>query len=255
MKPISLLLAAACALTLGGCGGGSPGPGPAEQVSGFQQCLRFFPGPLPRLPDLQLLLPRDLCYDAFAILHSGRSKTPAFVAERLTREQLLDADDEVRTDRFFTDARLPEAERAQLEDYAGSGYDRGHMAPAADMPTAEAMAQSFSLANMVPQAPINNRITWAGFERATRDHVLREGGPVYVFSGPVHAAAAPTTIGPGRVWVPTHLFKLVYDAKANRAWVHWIENTNEAQAGQSISYGELVARTGMEFLPGLSPRE
>lgn len=249
------LLSAACVLALSACGGGSstPAAAPAEQVAGFAQCRQFFPGELPRLPGLQERLPRDLCYDAFAILHSGRSKTPVFVVERLTREQLADAGDEVRTNRFFADARLPSAERAQLEDYSGSGYDRGHMAPAADMPTPEAMAQSFSLANMVPQAPTNNRSSWAGIERATRDYALRAAGPVYVFSGPFHANATPATIGPGRVWVPTHLFKLVYDPKANRAWAHWIENTNEARAGAPISYAELVKRTGLELLPGLKP--
>jgi endonuclease G len=99
----------------------------AEPVTGFKECRNFFPGELPRVPDLQARQPRDFCYDAFAVLHSGRTKTPVFVVERLTREQLQDAADEERTNRFFADARLPSAERATLEDYKGSGYDRGHM--------------------------------------------------------------------------------------------------------------------------------
>lgn len=230
-------------------------PARARQATGFEKCRHFFPADLPVVPDVQARQPRDLCYDAFAVLHSGRSKTPIYVVERLTRAQLTDADDEKRTNRFFADARLPSAERAQLEDYKGSGYDRGHMAPAADMPTAQAMAQSFSLANMVPQARVNNQRSWAGLERATRDYVMRADGPVYVFSGPIHASEPPKTIGPGQVWVPTHLFKLVYDAQANRAWAHWIENTDEARAGKPISYQELVRRTGMEFLPGLAPKD
>lgn len=136
-KPLTLLLAAACALALTGCDKGTlPGAAPkqvpaavaaADPVIGFEQCRQFFPGVLPRVPELQKHQPRDLCYDAFAVLHSGRSKTPVFVVERLTAAQLADAADEERTNKFFADARLPSAERATLEDYKGSGYDRGHM--------------------------------------------------------------------------------------------------------------------------------
>jgi endonuclease G len=144
---------------------------------------------------------RALCYDSFAILHSGESKTPVFVAERLNQASVADAD-EKRTNRFFADARLRSAERATLEDYKNSGYDRGHMAPAGDMPTAQAMAQSFSLANMVPQGPEHNRGVWAkSVEMATRSYVKRAAGDVYVITGPVYvpSIAQSPGIGPGQV--------------------------------------------------------
>ena len=225
---------------------------PAD-LSGFEPCRHFFPGALPKVPHQQARLARGLCYDGFAILHSGQSRTPIFVVERLTRDTLADASHEKRHNRFFADARLPSRERATLEDYRDSGYDRGHMAPAADMPTARANDQSFSLANMVPQARINNERTWAGVEKATRHYVSHAKGPVFVFTGPVYQHDPPATIGPNRVWVPTHLFKLVYDPEAGRAWAFWVENTNEAHAGHPISYEDLVARTGLEFLPGVTP--
>jgi len=216
----------------------------------FSQCRKFFPEQrvLPVVPDkLQL---RSLCFDAYAVLHSGATHTPVFSVERLTRAQLTDAKDEERTNHFYPEARLPMQDRAQLDDYKGSGFDRGHMAPAADMPTPQAMAQSFSLANMVPQAPENNRKTWAGIEKDTRSYAKRARRGVYVYSGPVYSGAI-RTIGQGKVQVPSHLFKLVYDPETGRAWAHWVENTDEAQAGRPISYAELVRRTGIEFLPGL----
>jgi endonuclease G len=117
----------------------------ANPVTGFNACRQFFPGELPRVPDLQARKPRDLCFDAFAILYSGRSKTPVFGVERLTAAQLADASDEVRTNKFFADSRLPSVECATLEDFKGYGYDRGHVVPAGDQPTAQAIAQSFSL--------------------------------------------------------------------------------------------------------------
>ncbi|AOY93759.1 endonuclease [Cupriavidus sp. USMAA2-4] len=227
----------------------------AHAAADFAGCQQFFAqGAVPQLHKAQNLKPRALCFDSFAILHSGTTKTPVYVAERINAAQVEDAQDEQRTNRFFADARLPRAERAELDDYKGSGYDRGHMAPAGDMPSATAMAQSFSLANMVPQAPQNNRRSWAGIEQATRKYARRAKGDIYVITGPVYGST-PSTIGPGQVWVPQYLFKLVYDPSNHRAWAHWIENTDSARAGRPISYQELVKRTGIEFLPGVTLTE
>ncbi|NOV24764.1 DNA/RNA non-specific endonuclease [Cupriavidus necator] len=240
-----LRLAAAAAICLGVTG-------PVQAATEFDRCPQFFAqGAVPQVRNAQSLKPRALCFEAFAVLHSGTTKTPVYVAERLNAEQVADAQDEERTNRFFADARLPRAERAELDDYKSSGYDRGHMAPAGDMPNATAMAQSFSLANMVPQAPQNNRKSWAGIEKSTRKYVRRAKGDVYVITGPVFESSAPTTIGQDQVWVPQYLFKLVYDSATHRAWAHWIENSDSARAGRPISYRELVKRTGVEFLPGI----
>ena len=220
---------------------------------GFAACRQFFANGRP-----PVLAPhernRALCYDAFAILHSGESKTPVFVAERLSAETMVEAQ-EKRTNRFFADARLPARERATLEDYLGSGFDRGHMAPAGDMRSATAMAQSFSLANMVPQAPEHNRGPWAkSVEQATRNYAARATGDVYVITGPFFSPsiAESPRIGPGHVSVPKYLYKLVYDAKKNRAWAYWHENDNAARGSPPISYAELKRRTGIDFLPGVT---
>ena len=216
----------------------------------FEQCLQVFANNTPPVVHNQNeQKPRALCFSGFAVLHSGKSHTPIYSAERLNRELLLDAKHKKRTNKFFADARLPRAERAELEDYRDSGYDRGHMAPAADMATEESMAQCFSLANMVPQAPINNRKTWAGIEKATRKYVMRAAGDVFVITGPAYDGT-PVTIGSNGVRVPQHLFKLVYDPSANRAWAYWVDNTDYARASKPIGYDELVRRTGIEFLPG-----
>ena len=220
----------------------------------FQGCLQFFaraqpPRVAPRPSN------RALCSDAFAILYSGESKTPIYVAQKLSRESVSQAH-EKRSNVFFSDARLPAAEQAHLEDYAASGYDRGHLAPAGDMPTAQAMAQSFSLANTVPQAPVHNRGSWAkSVELATRKFAARAEGDVYVITGPVFepSIAQSPSIGPGQVHVPAYLFKLVYDEASNRAWAHWQANADATRGSQPISYAELVLRTGVVFLPGVSP--
>lgn len=215
----------------------------------FKLCREVFAnGSPPVIRNQQALQPRALCFNAFAVLHSGKSHTPVYVAERLNNAVLTDAKKNQRTNKFFADARLPRAERAELDDYRGSGFDRGHMAPAGDMATDEAMAQSFSLANMVPQYAINNRKAWASIEKATRKYVMRAAGDVFVITGPVFDGTPPT-IGAKHVWVPQHFFKLVFDPSTNRSWVNWLDNTDQARVSPPISYQELVRRTGIEFLP------
>lgn len=225
----------------------------------FKSCPHFFAnGVAPILSASSPGNQRELCFDAFAVLHSGQSKTPVYVAERLNRAQLLDAEGEERTDKFYEEARLPRADRARLEDYKSRlkvgdselKFDRGHLAPAGDMPNAQAMAQSFSLSNMIPQAPQNNRGPWKGYEKATRKYAMRALGDVYVISGPVYSGPVQA-LGPNQVWVPKYIYKLVYDAASGRSWAYWIENTNTARAERPITYQELVKRTGIEFLPGV----
>ena len=215
----------------------------------FAECRQLFPkGQIPLVPNQAALQLRDLCFSSFAVMHSGRSRTPLYVVERLNKDILIAAKSNQRSTKFYADARLPPAERAELDDYKHSGYDRGHMAPAGDMDTSEAMAQSFSLSNMVPQAPVNNRKAWSSIETATRKYVMRAQGDVFVITGPVFGSS-PKTVNSGRVWVPDYLFKLVYDPTTGRSWAHWIENVDEARPGKPISYAELVSRTGIQFLP------
>ena len=219
--------------------------GPYAQTH-FSQCPHFFPlQRMPVVPSRAAL--RELCFDSFAILHDGGTKTPVFVAQRLNRQMLHEAREVERRDRFYAEARLPSAERAELADYRGSGYSRGHMAPAADMHTPEAMAQSFSLANMVPQNQVQNAGAWSRIEQDTRKYIMRAQGPVYVFTGPVYEAK-PARIGEGGVAVPDHLYKLVHDASTGHTWVHWQPNHEGARAGKPIAYEQFVRRTGLHLL-------
>ena len=192
---------------------------------------------------------RDLCFDSFAIYYSPQDKKPIYTVEKLNGEQ-LSAPHPRRSNQFYEEARLPFSERALLSDYRGSGYDRGHNAPAGDMSNERSMAQSFSLANMMPQARQNNQGIWAkNVEEPTRAYIKRAAGDVYVFTGSVGNSGS---IGRSRVTIPSHLYKLVYDPSKNAAWAYWVENTNEANMTPPISYKELVQKTGIDFqLPGL----
>ena len=222
----------------------------SSQPLRFSSCPQFFPGG--KAPSLQLQpQERELCFSGFAVLHNGSTKTPVFVAERLNRQALQQAQGLQRTDKFYADARLPRAERSELDDYKRSGFSRGHMAPAADMSTPEAMAQSFSLANMVPQNQVHNAGAWSQVEQATRKYALRAQGDVYVFTGPIFAKNA-STIGTGKVAVPDYIFKLVYDASNGKSWVYWQANSADTRMGPPISYEEFTRRTGMPLLSAVN---
>jgi len=73
---------------------------------------------------------RELCSSGFVVLYSGVTRG----GEHLTRERVMQARGVERNGRFHTDSRLPDDERAEVRDYAGSGYDRGHMVSIGDMP-------------------------------------------------------------------------------------------------------------------------
>jgi endonuclease G len=207
----------------------------------FEGCKDLFPDQqIPTSPQVG----RDLCFDSFAIYYSAQEKKPIYTVEKLNKEQFL-APRPRRSNQFYEEARLPFSERALLSDYRGSGYDRGHNAPAGDMSNERSMAQSFSLANMMPQARQNNQGIWAkNIEEPTRSYVKRAQGDVYVFTG---STGNMGSIGRSRVTIPAHLYKLVYDPNKNTAWAYWVENSNAAQMSPPITYQELIQKTGIDF--------
>jgi len=103
--------------------------------------------------------------------------------------EIVDPDltDVKRTDNFRPDYRIPEMFRADLVDYAGSGYDRGHLVASANQRELEIQnSETFLLSNMSPQEPQFNRDIWKKLETAVRN--LNDKSKVYetyVISGPI----------------------------------------------------------------------
>ena len=222
----------------------------AQQRPGFDACVDQFPQEQPLTLALvpSSMQPLALCSDDFAVLYSQTSKTPLVVVERLNAARLAQAQGNPRTDNFYADPRIPRASRADLADYrsAHPAVDRGHQSPAADAPTAQAMAQSFALSNMVPQDPTNNRKIWNKIESDVRKFARRARGDVFVFTGPLFDNDHDT-VGPGQVWVPTHLYKLVYDVASGRAWAYVLPNTATAIEAP-VDYRTFLARTSLPLL-------
>jgi endonuclease G len=190
----------------------------------------------------------ELCYGVFGVMHSGITRTPLWSAEHLTADNLKAAKDLSRENTFHTESRLPPFARAELSDYARSGYDRGHMAPNGDMPDRRSQHESFTLANMVPQDADNNRHVWAGIEGAVRKLAQKEGD-LYVITGPAFIGGNLQKVG--KVLVPTHLYKLVYSPRQRAGAAFFIENRADAEYAV-LSIAELERKVGIDLLPSLS---
>ncbi len=189
-----------------------------------------------------------LCFEAFSLMHSGVSKTPLWVAQHLTRDSLKAARAVKREDSFHAEVALPPKHGAELADYARSGYDRGHMAPAADMPTVAAQHESFSLANVVPQNRKNNQILWSAIEGATR-HLTNVRGELYVVTGPIFEGEKINRLN-GRVFVPTHVFKAVIDPATSEG-AAWLAPNDDSGDYQVVSIAELEKKSGIKLFPSL----
>lgn len=214
---------------------------PMHAYALFDQCKTLFPNQ--QIPT-STQIGRDLCFDDFAIYYSPIDKKPIYAVERINGETLKGPRPR-RSNQFYEEARLPFQERSLLSDYRESGFDRGHNVPAGNMTTEKGMAQSFSLANMMPQARLNNQGVWAKrVEEPTRLYAKRTENDIYVFTGSIGSLGS---IGKSRVTIPSHLYKLVYDPSKNLAWAYWVENSNDAQVKPLISYAELKQKTGIDF--------
>lgn len=194
----------------------------------------------------------NLCFEEFALKHSATSKGPLWVAEYLTPEKV--AAKVKRQGEFHAEERLPAGQRAELSDYRGSGYDRGHLAPSGNMSTKSAQQDSFSLANMVPQNPKNNQQTWRNIEEAVREIVASSNEPVYLVTGVAFLNAKIATIGANKVLVPSHLYKALYQPVSGVISAYWVANTATAQP-EIISVCALEQKTGVNVFPMLSKGE
>jgi endonuclease G len=212
----------------------------------------YVDGRLPEIRNPKLAsATRELCYGVFGVMHSGITRTPLWSAEYLRAENVEAAQALSRENSFHPEPKLPPSQRAELSDYARSGFDRGHMAPNGDMPDRRAQQESFTLANMVPQDGDNNRHLWAGIEGVVRKMAQKEGA-LYVITGPAFLGTQLRKVG--NVLVPTHLYKMVYSPRqqAGAAWL--VENRGDAQP-QVVPVAELERIIGIDLLPSLSERQ
>lgn len=149
-----------------------------------------------------------LSYAGFDLAYNESYEQARWVSYVLTRDEIEDGFFN-RSDNFRADTSIHTGSSIPA-DYKGSGFDRGHLAPAADMKWSEtAMSQSFLMSNMSPQKPSFNRGIWRKLENAVRDWAV-EKDSLYVISGPL-LESMDTLIGENEVGVPPYYFKVLVD--------------------------------------------
>ena len=153
----------------------------------------------------QSVTSQEIQHEAYTVSYNSDWLLPNWVAYELTAQEV--AGDLPRTDHFYPDPMVV-GKQAENSDYRKSGYDRGHMAPAADMKWSEtAMRESFYFTNICPQIHNLNAGVWQDFEDRGRKWA-NQYGSVYIVCGPVVNKKALGTIGENQVVVPDGFYKV-----------------------------------------------
>ncbi len=193
-------------------------------------------------------------YDAFIVHFNSERGIANCAAYELTRNELngtVERSNEFMADPGVIGCPLP-------QDYAGSGMDRGHLVPAADLKwSPDAMRQSFLMTNISPMHKALNEGGWAKLEEKVREWAVRDSA-LLVFTGPV-VSEGDTTLTNGHVTVPSAYYKVIMApcAKPRRtiAFIYPNGHSGGRLRQYAVSVDEVERRTGMDFFPTLPDEE
>lgn len=155
--------------------------------------------------------------ESYVTSYDPRTRTASWVIERLNPASLNGPSDRKYCD-FKEDDSVHVLHRATNADFRGSGFDRGHLAAAANHKWSQkAMEDTFYLSNIAPQNPHLNQNTWNNLEKLCRSLTKRYLN-VYVCTGPLYLPRQEAdgklyvryqVLGRNHVAVPTHFFKVL----------------------------------------------
>lgn len=192
-------------------------------------------------------------YSGFALLYDESKRIPTWVAYELTKDE---ADGQIgRSGKSFRADENVKVVQADNFDYRGSGWSRGHMAPAGDFKWDElAMWDTFYYTNCCPQNEKLNNGSWNVLENRVRNWA-RQFGSVYVVTGPIVGENQGGRIGAHGIVVPDAFFKTVLtyynEAYHGIAFVMFNNSTTQRISDSLLSINDLEEITGIDFFPAL----
>jgi endonuclease G len=150
----------------------------------------------------------------YALSYSKSRGTPNWVAWHFDNSWKGDAK---RSGDFEADAELPAGwYKVTTRDYAGSGFDRGHMCPSDDRDNTDADNKAtFLMTNIIPQTPRNNQETWRLLEEYARRLVTKENKELYVICGSYGKGGTnkdkerKNELADGKIIVPARIWKII----------------------------------------------
>jgi endonuclease G len=187
---------------------------------------------------------------AYTLDYAEQFEQASWVAYELTAEETVKQFE--RSNKFFKDPDVKTGSASDI-DYKGSGYDRGHLAPAGDMSySEETMLESFYYSNMSPQDPSFNRGIWKRLEEKVRNWAVLYQS-VYVVTGPVLSEGNITPTN--GLAVPNYYYKVILDARSAHLQGIGFIMRNEGASGDlkafAVSIDSVERFTGIDFFPRL----
>jgi DNA/RNA endonuclease G (NUC1) len=192
---------------------------------------------------------QELCKTNYAVIHRCNVKAPVAVFEHLTVVTM--SGPAKRKDNFRPDPEVSANCQAQLSDYAvlGRTHDRGHMSPAGNNTTNDAiMSESFFLSNMVAQLANNNRGIWKQLETWERQWATAPGTDFYIISGGIFDPGHPV-VGNG-LGVPTRLYKIIIEKNSRNVQAYLMPNAAlpvQDLPKYQVPMSAIEQATGMQF--------
>jgi endonuclease G len=186
----------------------------------------------------------------FLVGYSDWRGNPLWVIYRLARPN-ADAPHHQRPSRFATDWRG--LNRVGHDDYTGSGYDRGHLAPnhaIAVLYGREAQLETFLMTNVTPQRPNLDHKLWRRLERMELDHFTRPDGKAWVVTGPIFEPPTRRLSGGWRVEIPSAFYKIVVAPDSRKAIAFVVPQTvegGEPLEHYLVSVDSIERKTGLDF--------
>ena len=157
--------------------------------------------------------PQIIDKQVFTICYDYKAKGAKYVAYTLDGTKVNSVNIKKRNS-FYTEKNLPKKYRSHTKDYTHSGYDRGHLANDASFDYDEkTVRKTYTMANIIPQAPNVNRKIWIKAEKLERKVAVGLGS-VSVLNGVVYSSN-PLRIGKNQIAVPNAFWKMIYNDEKN----------------------------------------